>query len=239
MNDPIPPRPNRREALKWMLAAGSAAMLDRSPLLGQPAEQAKTEAKGDAKAETEAELLTGPIAKGYGTDPDLLKTYKPGDVWPLTFDDSQRFLAAVLCETIIPADGTSPSAASLNVQDFIDEWISAPYPSNRRDRKTVLEGLAWIDQEAIRRFGVPFGDLIVSQRHAIFDDICSEAKVAPQFKSGAKFFKKFRDLTAGGFYTTPQGMKDIGYIGNVPLSSFDGPPADLIAKLGLEDAVIA
>ena len=28
-------------------------------------------------------------------------------------------------------------------------------------------------------------------------------------------------------------MKDIGYIGNVPLASFDGPPQALIEKLGL------
>ena len=24
---------------------------------------------------------------GYGVDPDLLRDYKPGDLWPLTFDD--------------------------------------------------------------------------------------------------------------------------------------------------------
>jgi hypothetical protein len=32
-------------------------------------------------------------------------------------------------------------------------------------------------------------------------------------------------------------MKDLGYVGNVPLATFDGPPADLIAKLGLADEV--
>ena len=42
----------------------------------------------------------------------------------------------------------------------------------------------------------------------------------------------------GGFYTTPVGMKDIGYVGNVPLAKFDGPPADLVAKLGLTDEVV-
>jgi hypothetical protein len=29
-------------------------------------------------------------------------------------------------------------------------------------------------------------------------------------------------------------MKDIGYVGNVPLASFDGPPTEVLRKLGLE-----
>jgi hypothetical protein len=32
-------------------------------------------------------------------------------------------------------------------------------------------------------------------------------------------------------------MKDLGYVGNVPLATFDGPPAALVAKLGLTDEV--
>ena len=55
----------------------------------------------------------------------------------------------------------------------------------------------------------------------------------PKFATAAKFFAKFRDLTAGGFYTTPVGMKDIGYVGNVPLERFDGPPLELLKKAGL------
>jgi hypothetical protein len=32
-------------------------------------------------------------------------------------------------------------------------------------------------------------------------------------------------------------MREIGYVGNVPLAAFEGPPADLIARLGLADEV--
>ena len=55
----------------------------------------------------------------------------------------------------------------------------------------------------------------------------------PEFASASKFFAKFRDLTAGGFYTTPVGMKDIGYTGNVALDRFDGPPLEALKKAGL------
>jgi hypothetical protein len=37
----------------------------------------------------------------------------------------------------------------------------------------------------------------------------------------------------GGFYSTPEGMKDIQYLGNVPLAKFDGPPPEVVAYLKL------
>ena len=52
-------------------------------------------------------------------------------------------------------------------------------------------------------------------------------------RHGATSIAKFRDLVMGGFYSTPQGMKDIQYLGNVPLTKFDGPPAEVLAYLKL------
>ncbi len=43
----------------------------------------------------------------------------------------------------------------------------------------------------------------------------------------------YRDLTAAGFYSSPAGRSDLGYIGNVPLTRFDGPPPELLKKLNL------
>jgi hypothetical protein len=54
-----------------------------------------------------------------------------------------------------------------------------------------------------------------------------------KFKTAARFFARFRNLTAGGFYTTPQGWKDIQYIGNVALTKFDGPPPEVLKYLNL------
>ena len=52
-------------------------------------------------------------------------------------------------------------------------------------------------------------------------------------REAALFFARYRDLTAAGFYSAPVGRKDLGYIGNVPLKSFDGPPPELLRKLNL------
>src|SRR5437879_3758042 len=99
MNDST--RMDRREAIKWMLTATAAISVL----------EAKT-------------LRAAPAATGYGTDPNLMTSYKIGDLWPLTFNPEQRRLAAALCDLIIPADEKSPAASKLYVQDFIDEWIS-------------------------------------------------------------------------------------------------------------------
>lgn len=216
MNTPelsLPERMDRRTALKWMMSAAASAALIDTTLFG--ADQSL------------------PPAVGYGPDPDLTKTYKPGDLWPLTFTPHQRSTAASLCDTIIPADSVSPAASQLAVHDFIDEWISAPYPGHDRDRRMVIEGLAWLDEESERRYGQQFVNLVPDQRNVVCKDICFVAEARPAFRTGALFFKRFRDLTAGGFYTTPVGMKDIGYVGNVPTPTFAGPPPEVLRKLGL------
>lgn len=203
---------DRRTSIKWMLTAvASVALLDENSLTA----------------------ATPPIATGYGPDPDLVKNYRPGDPWPLTFTEDQLRTATALCDTVIPADATSPAASTVGVPAFIDEWISAPYPDHVRDRRIVLDGLAWIEAESQRRFQNDFSALVVRQRKALCEDISLVAQAKPEFKTAAQFFKRFRDLTAGGFYTAPEGMKDIGYVANVPLAAFDGPPPEVLKKLGL------
>jgi hypothetical protein len=204
---------DRRTTIKWMIAAASAVPLGRLVPLSA-AERA-------------------PEAKPYGSDPKILEIYKPGELWPLTLTKEQRAIATLLSDTIIPADETSPSASAVGVVDFIDEWISAPYPDQRLDRDIVLEGLAWIDAEAHRRFSKSFVALAPGEIAAICDDVAWLETAKADFVEPAKFFARYRDLTAGGFYTTPVGRNDLGYVGNVPLASFDGPPLEVLKKAGL------
>lgn len=218
MNPLETPRLDRRAAIKWMatVAAATAALGHKT----HAAEPNITAAKV--------------VAGGYGTDPDLLRIYKPGDLWPLTMTDKQRTAAAALCAIIFPGDENTKNAAELNVHDFIDEWISAPYDQQVEDRPVILDGLDWIDEESQRRFSGNFADLDEDRQTAICDDICYAPDATADLAGPAKFFSRFRDLAAGGFYSTPEGMRNIGYIGNVPLASFEGPPPEVIARLGLD-----
>jgi hypothetical protein len=206
---------DRRTTIKWVLAA-SASM----PLLGQRV--------GGADPAT-----TLPAAAGYGTDPDLTKIYRPGELWPLLMTPAQRRTAGALCDVIIPADSVSPSASAAGVVDFLAEWVSAPYPHQTKDRAIILDGLAWVDAEALRRFGRDFATLIEAEQHLICDDLCCEPPASSAFAQAASFFARYRNLTAGGYYSTPAGRNDLQYIGNVALTSFEGPPPELLARLGL------
>ena len=203
---------DRRTTIKWVLAASAAW-----PLLG----------RGAGRADP---ALT---VQGYGTDPNLLAVYRPGELWPLTLTAPQRQLAGILADIVIPADEHSPSASAVGVVEFIDEWVSAPYPANLRDRPIVLGCFIWLEAEAARRFGRGFADLGAAERSDICDDICDESRAVTARRDAARFFALYRDLTAAGFYSTPVGRKDLGYIGNVPLARFDGPPPALLKKLNL------
>jgi hypothetical protein len=204
---------DRRTTLKWVMSVAAAGPLVRA---------------GRARARTPP-----PAGGGYGTDPDLSVSSRPGETWPLTLTPAQRKLAALLSDLIIPADDVSPGASAVGVVDFIDEWVSAPYSDFQRDRGVVLGGFLWLDEESRRRFDLDFSALDPANQRAICDDICDERRAGKAMRDGARFFALYRDLTAGGFYSSPVGRKDLGYVGNVPLKRFDGAPAAVLAKLGL------
>jgi hypothetical protein len=177
------------------------------------------------------------FAKGYGTDPVLAKLYKPGDVWPLTLDAEQRRTVSTLCDLIIPADDLGPAASAVGVPEFIDEWVSAPYPQQQIDNPIILQGIAWLKTEANLRFKKNFADLYASQMAAIADDICDHDNAKPEFKKAALFFKKFRNLASAGYYSTQEGWKAIGFVGNITSATFEGPPPEVLKQLDVEQTV--
>jgi len=226
-SEPMAARLPRRTVLKWfaMIAASS-----RLPGFG-------ADSAAEA-ADAPAPSAGGHAAKGYGTDPVLSKFYAPGDFWPLTFSPDERRTVTALADLILPADHLGPAASEVRTPDYIDEWISAPYPIQQKDREVILQGLAWLAEESRKRFQKAFALLTDEQKSVIADDICWPADAKPEFKNAAAFFVKFRALAASAYYGTEAGWKAIGYVGNVPLASFDGPPKEVLEKLGVEQTVI-
>ncbi|MSU64539.1 MAG: gluconate 2-dehydrogenase subunit 3 family protein [Opitutus sp.] len=209
-------RLSRREVLKWFAAAFAAANLPEFLVEAQAA---------------------APRAQGYGTDPNIAKFYNPGDFWPLTFTPAQRSTATALADVILPADHLGPAASAVRVPDYLDEWVSAPYPAQQLDREIILAGLQWLVDEATKRFQKSFSDLTAAQQQAICDDICGAVEPAPPLRPAANFFRRFRSLAASAYYGTEAGWKALGYVGNVPLAAFAGPPPEVLAKLGVEQTV--
>ena len=118
--------------------------------------------------------------------------------------------AAILSDFILPASGQAPAASALGVPDFIDEWVSAPYPDQLKDRPIIRDGLKALAPQVLG------GD--AAKRAAALKALTTSTDEATH-----KFFRRFRGLTVGAYYTTEVGFKDIGYIGNVARAADPGP----------------
>ena len=167
-------------------------------------------------------------SRGIGMDPNLLKKEIP---WERVLTAEEKRIVTALGDIIIPDDEHGPPASAVGVPDFIDEWVSAPYDAQQKDGKVIREGLAWIDSEAKKRFGKGFADAAPAEQTALLDDIVKEGTEARKAAHG--FFTNFRDKVAGGYYSTPEGWKAIGYVGNTPMAEFPGPPPEVLKHLGL------
>lgn len=175
-----------------------------------------------------------PIAapRGTLTDPDLLKPVVP---WALQLTRQELDTATVLCDLIMPADHRSPSASEVGVPAFLDEWVSAPYEKHEKDHALFKFGLAWLEQKSQEKWARPFRDLTDERKRGFCDPIAYREPGTPQdsLTRPAKFFSRFRALSVGGYYTTPQGREDLQFMGNVARGQFPGPPPEVLAHLGL------
>ena len=201
---------NRRRVLQIIAATGAtAAYLNSRSLLASEPEK----------------------AQGYGTDVDMTN---PVVTWDKTLTDGQLKTITILGDIILPADEVSPAASVFEIADFVNEWVSAPYPTQQEDRKIILAGLRYLDKQSGEKHQQRhFYNLPETEQLATFDSLAKSVEAGKAEEAQANFFERIVYIIVGGFYTTEEGMADIGYVGNVPLERFDGPPADVRKILGL------
>jgi hypothetical protein len=218
MSDPV----GRREALKALVAAtGATGALPILHSAGLDAQQ------GPPAVPPPAHPPVRP--RGDAWDPDLTHP-RPG-TWPRKLGSGELITLAALCDTILPADSRSPAASAVGVPAWINEYVS--YEGNQNALVRVRGGLMWLNLESNRRFGRPFPRLTAAERNQICDDICYLPSATPEFRAAAVFFDLVRDLAMVGFYTTREGMRDLGYIGNVALPSFPEVSAEIRRRIGV------
>ena len=222
------PKMTRRESLKRMGSMTSVVMIGGIAVACEAPEPKATAVNASSHW---PDLDFAAISEnGYGTDPSMISPTAP---WPRTLSAAQLDQVAVLSDIICPRDERGPSATEVGVPDVIDEWVSAPYSSQHRDRVQILNGLQWLDEEAGRRFGSPFVAASDAQQIEIIEDIAySDRRDIPEFEHAVQFFARLRRLVFGGYFTSPEGVADIGYIGNVPIAGdYPGPTDEAMAHL--------
>lgn len=153
------------------------------------------------------------------------------------FTAAERRTATRLADDIIPRDARSPSASEAGVLAFMDFHLSLPETSDET-RVGMRGGLAWLNTESRRRFGVAYAAASTAHRQLLLDDIAGPAPTAPAMSAGAAFFARFRDMVASGFFSSAVGWKDLKYEGNVFNPNWTGCPDAALRKLGVTAAMM-
>src|SRR5579884_120203 len=140
---------------------------------------------------------------------------------PKAFTDHEYKTLLRLAELIVPADELSPSALDSGAGEFIDLLCS----NNSELSSIYTGGIAWLDVQMQRHHKVNFVDAAPEQQTAMLDLIAfrKNAVQQPELSPGIKFFEWARLMVVDAFYSSPAGIKDVGYMGNTAVAKFEIP----------------
>jgi len=144
------------------------------------------------------------------------------------FTPDEMATITILGDIIIPKDEHSGSASEAKVPEFI-EFIVKDMPKHKIPMRG---GLRWLDVQCLNRYGKAFKDCSQQQQIEMVDEIAWPDKAKPEMEQGVAFFNLMRNLVATGFFTSQMGVKDMGYVGNVP-NQWNGVPDDVLKQYGL------
>lgn len=136
----------------------------------------------------------------------------------------------VMVDLIIPADERSGSATQAGVPQYMD-FFCTEYPSYA----WVRDALRWFDGFAYNTYKKSFVRCTDAERRALFDQVAWPARAKPEVRDGVNHFNRLRDFTASGFFSSRVGVRDLGYVGNVAIPSWNGCPPAALRHLGVAD----
>jgi gluconate 2-dehydrogenase gamma chain len=146
---------------------------------------------------------------------------------PNFFTEHEMATITLLADIIIPKDAVSGSATDAKVPEFI-EFIVKDMPDHQ---VPMRGGLKWLDLHSYKKHSKAFTECTSKEQIGIVDEIAYPQKAAPALAQGVSFFNKIRDLVTTGFYTAEIGVKDLGYMGNVP-NRWEGVPDEVLKQHG-------
>ena len=125
------------------------------------------------------------------------------------------------------ADLIMPGSLAAGATEFID-YLS----SQNKDMGDIYTGgIAWLDTEMKRRYGAAFVDAKPADQTALLDLIAYRRNSTPELAPGIHFFAWMRNMVVDAYYTSPVGVKDLGYMGNQAISEFSVPAEALAYAL--------
>ena len=141
------------------------------------------------------------------------------DYQPKCFTRHNFLTLKKLADLIIPADEHSPGASDAGAAEYID-FLS----SRNADLAAIFNGgLAWTDDYMRSKNGADFLSSRPEQQTALLDLLAYRANATPETAPGQRFWVWVRNMVVDAYYTSPAGVKDIGYMGNTVVARFSVP----------------
>lgn len=174
-----------------------------------------------------AAALTGPLplkaAQHVHHQTAQAKRKADGAYKPKLFNEHEWATLRLLSDYIIPQDEVSPGALAAGAPEYIDLLAS----HNQELAALYTGGLAWIDRQMEKRYGAPFVKAGRDAQRALLDLIAYRKNDSPELRPGIRFFDWLRRMVVDAFYTSPVGIKDLGYLGNKGAAQFVVPAESL------------
>ena len=127
------------------------------------------------------------------------KAYKP------QFFSSEEFAGIErITELIIPSDDT-PGAREAGVAEFVDFMVA----HDSDQQQPMRSGLAWLQEHSGRTFSNPFLALSEAQQVSLLEPLAYEAKYREGEEVGQEFFRRVKELTTMGFYSSEIGYREL------------------------------
>jgi hypothetical protein len=147
-----------------------------------------------------------------------------------------------LAELIVPADAGGGSAVDAGAPEFIDLLCS----QNAKLGEIYTGGISWLDATMRDRYGKELVDAEEKEQTGMLDALVREERAIgsrqtgsgdgpysefrdyqawdrPTMGAGVEFFDWVRKMSVDAYYTSPIGLKDVGYVGNGAYSEYTVP----------------
>lgn len=129
---------------------------------------------------------------------------RPPAYTPQFFGSKEYPVIARLTELIIPSDET-PGAREAGVAEFVDFMVA----HDQEQQQAMHTGLAWFRAHVERTFGRPFLALTEPQQVSVLEPLAYRSKHREGEEAGREFFRRIRELTTMGFYTSKIGYQEL------------------------------
>jgi len=142
---------------------------------------------------------------------------------PVFLNAQQNETLTALGETIIPATDT-PGAKEALVNRFVDLVLSVLPPETQHE---FLESLIWFDTGATERYKVTFVNLSDAEKQDFLNLVAWPHTQVQWGETDANFdghqhFDRMKRWIAGAYYSSPVGLKELGWDGWPARGTFKG-----------------